>query len=147
MPWIQGNICPAPHSLLGAYTMSCTLWPGLQLKSSGREPTLALLASLCSCRLVFWCTPAPGKSLPLLSAHCWERISKEDNGEFWIGKSSVMYIVSSSSFSVYHLVILSAMGSLEQVSLIKLKLFILTIQFTSSQHYPFTSCLGAYFHQ
>lgn len=126
MLWIQDTICPFA-CLLGAYTMSFTLWSGLQVRSAVGGPTLALLASLCSCHLVLWHTRAPGNLLTLLSAHCWESILKEDHSGFYIRKSRLRCVAPSSSSSVYHLVILSSVGSLEKVS-VMLKLSILTIQ-------------------
>lgn len=107
------------------YVLHTVVWlPG---QSAVGGPTLALLASLCSCHLVLWHTRAPGKLLTLLSAHCWESILKEDHSGFYIRKSKLRCVAPSSSSSVYHLIILSSVGSLEKVQ-VKLKLCILTIQ-------------------
>lgn len=102
-------------------------WSGLQIRSAVGGPSLALLASLCSSHLVLWHTRAHGKLLTLLSAHCWGSILKEDHSGFQIRKSKLTCVVSSSYSSVYHLIILSSVGSLEKVA-VKLKLFILFFQ-------------------
>lgn len=134
MLWIQDTICPFA-CLLGAYTMSCTLRSGLQVRSAVGGLTLALLASLCSCHLVLWHTLAPGKLLTLLSAHCWESILKEDHSGFYIRKSRLRCVAPSSSSSVYHLIILSSVGSLEKVP-VKLKFPFWQYKLALLQHHP-----------